>query len=121
MRNLWTGACHHQSALPTETGSREQSKDFAHTSTQNTYNQTSQQKPSPHSIEKLMSHTDHTRSGKTVLFKTIIYSTNHNHRGTNESKYQTTKTNSKELNTKKNAEQEVGTGKGGIRPTTNHQ
>ena len=37
------------------------------------------------------------------------------------SKYQTTKTNSKELNTKNNAEQEVGNGKGGIRPTTNHQ
>ena len=54
VRKLSTGACHHQSALPKETGSREQSKDFAHTSTQNAYNQTSQQKPSPHSIEKLI-------------------------------------------------------------------
>ena len=47
VRILWTGACHHQSALPKETGSREQSKDIGHTSTQITYNQTSQQKPVP--------------------------------------------------------------------------
>ena len=121
VRKLWTGACHHQSALPQETGSREQSKDFAHTITENTYNQTSQQKPSPHSIEKRMGNTDRTGSGITALFRKNINSTNQNHRGTNESKYQTTKTNSKELNTKNNAEQEVGTGKGGILPTTNDQ
>ena len=52
VRKLWTVACHHQSPLPKETGSRKQSKDIAHTSTQSTYNQTSQQEPSPHSIEK---------------------------------------------------------------------
>ena len=47
--------------------------------------------------------------------RTTINSTNHNHRGTNESKSQTTKTNSN------NAEQEVGTVKSGILPTTNDQ
>ena len=60
-----------------------QSKDFAHTSIQNTYNQTSQQKPNSHSIEKRMGHIDHTRSGKTALYRTTIKSTNHNHRETN--------------------------------------
>ena len=119
VRKLWTWSCHHQSALPKETGSREQSKDIAHISTQSKYNQTSQQEPSPHSIEKCMGLTDHTRSGKTALFRTTINSTNHNHRGTNGSKYHTTKSNSKEL--KNNSEQEAGTGKCGVRPTTNYQ
>ena len=39
---------------------------------------------------------------------------------TNGSNYKTIKPNSKELNTKNNAEQKGGTGKGGTRPTTNH-
>ena len=68
-----------------------------------------------------MGHTDHTGSGKTALFRTTVNSTNHNHPGTNEIKYQTTKPNSKAFNTKNNAEQEVGTGKGGILLTTKYQ
>ena len=37
---LRTGAFQHQSALPKETGSQEQSKDFVHTSNKETYNPT---------------------------------------------------------------------------------
>ena len=51
VRKLWTGTFHHQSALPKDTVSREQSKDIAHTSTKNTYNQTSQQKSSPNPLK----------------------------------------------------------------------
>ena len=109
------------SPLPHETGSRKQSKDIADPSTSSTYNQTSQQEPSPHSIEKRMGLTDHTRGGKTALFRPTINSTKHTYRGTNGSKYKSTKTNNKELNTKIEAEQEAGTSKGGVRPTTNYQ
>ena len=118
VRKLWAGACHDQSPLPKETGSREQGEDVAHTSTNNA---TSQQEPGPHPTEKRMVLTDRTRSGTTALYsEESINSTRHQYRGTNGSKYnQTIKTNSKEIYTK--AEQEAGTSKGGIRTTTNYQ
>ena len=64
VRKLWAGACHDQSPLPKETGSREQGEDVAHTSTNN---ETSQQEPGPHPTEKRMGLTDRTRSGTTAL------------------------------------------------------
>ena len=69
MCQLRTGACHHQSALPKETGSHEQSKDFVHTSNKETYNQTRQQKASPHSIDKRMGHNHRKGSGKNCNFQ----------------------------------------------------
>ena len=75
---LRTGAFHHQSALPNETRSHEQSKDVVHTNTKETYNQTRQQKASPHSIDIRMGHTYRTWSWKTTLFKETINFTSHN-------------------------------------------
>ena len=73
---------------------------------------------SSYTTGKRMGHIDRTGSGETALFKqtTNYYNHTRNHRATNGSK-----PNSKELNTKNNAEQAVGPGKGGTRPTTNHQ
>ena len=58
-----------------------------------------------------------------VLFTPTINSHNNtrNHQATNGSKYKTIKANSKELNTKNNAEEKVRTSKGSTRPTANHQ
>ena len=78
VRNLWSGAFRQQSPQPKINGSRKQGKDIADTSTYSTYNQTSQQEPIPYSTEKRMGLTDHTRSGKTTLFRTIINSTKTN-------------------------------------------
>ena len=125
VRKLRIGACRHQSPLPKETGSREQSE----IGTQGKYNQTSQQDPSPHPIEERMDRIDHTRGGKAT-----INTTNHNHPGTNGGKYQVTtvrkelktnggkcqtKTYGKELKTI--SEQETRTGKGSCRPSTSYQ
>ena len=65
-----------------------------------------------------MGLTDHTRSGKTALFRTIINSTKNKHLGTNGTKYQTTKTNSKELNTKRQNRKPEPIK---VVPTTNYQ
>ena len=102
-----TGACDNQPALPKETESREQSKDFAHTSTKDTYSQTMQRKTSPRSIDKRMGH-----RRLTPFFKDTINSTNYNEQCTNGIKYQTTNSY---------AEQEFGTRKCVNRTTTNHQ
>ena len=66
-----------------------------------------------------MGHTFSTGSGKMALSNDTINSTSHNQQSTKGGKYQTT--NCKELSTKSSAEQEVGNGKGGNRPTTNQQ
>ena len=121
MCKLRTGARHYKSPLPKENGSREESKDRTSVTTNHT--QTGQQETSSHTIVKRMGHIDRTGSGEAVLFMQTMNSHNHTHnnRANNGSKYKTIKANSKELNTKNNAEQKVRTSKGGTRPTTNHQ
>ena len=121
VRKLWAGACHHQSPLPKETGSGTQSKNITNTITQSTHDQTIHQEPSPHPIEKRMGLSNHPRSSETALFRTTINSTMRKRRGTNGRKYQTPQTNGKGLSAKNQPEQEAGTCKGGLRPTTNTQ
>ena len=121
MCKLWTGTRHYKSPLPKENESREESKDCTSVTTNHT--QTGQQETSSYTTGKRMGHIDRTGSGETALFMQTINSHNHTrkHRANNGSKHKTIKTNSRELNTKNNVKQKVGTSKGGTRPqpTTN--
>ena len=109
VRKLRTGACHHQSPLPKDAGSREQSEIV----TQGKCNQSSQQDPSPHPIDERMDRIGRTRGGKGT-----INTTSHNHPGPNGGKYKGT-TVCKEVQT--TSDQETRTGKGSSRPSTSYQ
>ena len=104
-----------------ENGRREERKDCTTVTTNHT--QTGQKGTSCYTTDKHIGHIDRIGSGEIAIFMPTINSHNHsrNHRATNGSTYKTIKPNNKELNFENNAEQKVGKGKGGTRPTTKHQ